>query len=45
MVPATLPSPVQVLLVNVARGMEQMETLHFEAANPMFVLSVTRAAS
>jgi precorrin-6Y C5,15-methyltransferase (decarboxylating) len=38
-----LASPVQVLLVNVARGMEQMETLHFEAVNPTFVLSVTKA--
>jgi precorrin-6Y C5,15-methyltransferase (decarboxylating) len=37
-----LASPVQVLLVNVARGMEQMETLHFEAVNPTFVLSVTK---
>jgi precorrin-6Y C5,15-methyltransferase (decarboxylating) len=37
-----LAKPVQVLLVNVARGMEQMETLHFEAVNPTFVLSVTK---
>jgi precorrin-6B C5,15-methyltransferase / cobalt-precorrin-6B C5,C15-methyltransferase len=37
-----LASPVQVLLVNVARGMEQMETLHFEAVNPTFILSVVR---
>jgi len=41
----SLAHPVQVLLVNVARGMEQMETLHFEAVNPTFVLSVTRATS
>jgi precorrin-6Y C5,15-methyltransferase (decarboxylating) len=39
-----LAAPVQVLLVNVARGMEQMETVHFEAVNPTFVLSVVRAA-
>jgi precorrin-6B C5,15-methyltransferase / cobalt-precorrin-6B C5,C15-methyltransferase len=38
-----LASSVQLLLVNVARGMEQMETLHFEAVNPTFVLSVVRA--
>jgi precorrin-6Y C5,15-methyltransferase (decarboxylating) len=38
-----LAAPVQVLLVNVARGMEQMEAVHFEAVNPTFVLSVVRA--
>jgi precorrin-6Y C5,15-methyltransferase (decarboxylating) len=36
-----LAHPVQVLLVSVARGMEQMEALHFEAVNPTFVLAVT----
>jgi precorrin-6Y C5,15-methyltransferase (decarboxylating) len=40
-----LAPPVQVLLVNVARGQEQMEAVHFEAVNPTFVLSVTRAAT
>jgi precorrin-6Y C5,15-methyltransferase (decarboxylating) len=37
-----LANPVRLLLVNLARGMEQMETLHFEAVNPTFVLSVTK---
>jgi precorrin-6Y C5,15-methyltransferase (decarboxylating) len=37
-----LASKVQVLMVNVARGMEQMETLRFEALNPTFLLSVTK---
>jgi precorrin-6Y C5,15-methyltransferase (decarboxylating) len=36
---------VQVTLVNVSRGMEQLETLRFEAVNPTFLLSVTRAVS
>jgi len=31
---------VQVLLVNVARGNEQLETLRFEAVNPTFLLTV-----
>jgi len=31
---------VQVLLVNLARGTEQLETLRFEAVNPTFVLSI-----
>jgi precorrin-6Y C5,15-methyltransferase (decarboxylating) len=30
---------VQVLLVNIARGTEQFETLRFEAVNPTFLLS------
>jgi precorrin-6Y C5,15-methyltransferase (decarboxylating) len=34
----------QVLLVNVARGTEQLETLRFEAVNPTFLLSVGKAA-
>jgi precorrin-6Y C5,15-methyltransferase (decarboxylating) len=37
-----LAKSVQVLLVNVARGQEQMETVHFEAVNPTFVLSVRK---
>jgi precorrin-6Y C5,15-methyltransferase (decarboxylating) len=41
----TLQIPVQVLLVNVARGVEQMEALHFEAVNPTFVLSVHKSPS
>jgi precorrin-6B C5,15-methyltransferase / cobalt-precorrin-6B C5,C15-methyltransferase len=31
---------VQVLMVNVARGAEQLETLRFEAVNPTFLLTV-----
>jgi precorrin-6Y C5,15-methyltransferase (decarboxylating) len=31
---------VQVLLVSVARGTEQLETLRFEAVNPTFLLAV-----
>ena len=33
---------VQVLLINVARGTEQLETLRLEAANPTFLLSVSK---
>jgi precorrin-6Y C5,15-methyltransferase (decarboxylating) len=33
---------VQVLLINVARGTEQLETLRLEAANPTFLLSVIK---
>src|SRR5262249_53937263 len=33
---------VQVLLVNVARGVEQLETIRFEAVNPTFLLSVVK---
>jgi len=35
-----LTRPVGALLVNLARGTEQMETLRFEAVNPTFVLWV-----
>ena len=35
-----LAGTVEVLLVNVARGTEQLETLRFEAVNPTFLLSV-----
>jgi precorrin-6Y C5,15-methyltransferase (decarboxylating) len=38
-----LAGTVQVLLINVARGTEQLETLRFEAVNPTFLLGVTRA--
>jgi len=37
-----LAPPVHALLVNVARGNEQLETLRFEAVNPTFLLSVVR---
>jgi precorrin-6B C5,15-methyltransferase / cobalt-precorrin-6B C5,C15-methyltransferase len=40
----TLTPGVQVLLVNIARGVEQLETLRFEAVNPTFVLAVTKPA-
>jgi precorrin-6Y C5,15-methyltransferase (decarboxylating) len=40
----SLASAVQVLLVNVARGNDQLETLRFEAVNPTFVLSVHKSA-
>jgi precorrin-6Y C5,15-methyltransferase (decarboxylating) len=39
-----LAPPVHALLVNVARGTEQLETLRFEAVNPTFLLSVARGA-
>jgi precorrin-6Y C5,15-methyltransferase (decarboxylating) len=35
-----LASPVHALLINVARGTEQLETLRFEAVNPTFLLWV-----
>jgi precorrin-6Y C5,15-methyltransferase (decarboxylating) len=38
-----LAQPVQVLLVSLSRGVEQLETLRFEAVNPTFVLSVGKA--
>jgi precorrin-6Y C5,15-methyltransferase (decarboxylating) len=34
---------VQALLVNVARGVEQLETLRFESVNPTFLLAVGKA--
>jgi len=37
-----LTRPVQVLLVNISRGTEQMETVRFEAVNPTFLLAVTK---
>ena len=36
--------PVQGMLVNIARGTEQLETLRFEALNPTFLLSVNKPA-
>lgn len=38
----TLAGSVEILLVNLARGIEQMEALRFEAVNPTFVLSITK---
>jgi precorrin-6Y C5,15-methyltransferase (decarboxylating) len=38
-----LAAPVEVMLVNVARGTEQLETLRFEAVNPTFLLRVSKA--
>jgi precorrin-6Y C5,15-methyltransferase (decarboxylating) len=37
-----LAPPVQVLLVNVARGVEQLESLRFESVNPTFLLGVRK---
>jgi precorrin-6Y C5,15-methyltransferase (decarboxylating) len=37
-----LTRPVQVLLVNISRGTEQLETLRFEAVNPTFLLAVSK---
>jgi precorrin-6Y C5,15-methyltransferase (decarboxylating) len=38
----SLAGPVHALLVNLARGTEQLETLRFDAVNPTFVLSVQK---
>jgi precorrin-6B C5,15-methyltransferase / cobalt-precorrin-6B C5,C15-methyltransferase len=35
-----LTQPVHVLMVNLARGAEQLEKLRFEAVNPTFLLTV-----
>jgi precorrin-6B C5,15-methyltransferase / cobalt-precorrin-6B C5,C15-methyltransferase len=40
-----LTAGVQVLLVNVARGVGQLETLRFEAVNPSFLLTVGKPAA
>ena len=37
-----LASPVQVHLVNIARGVEQMDSLRFESVNPTFLLTVRK---
>jgi precorrin-6Y C5,15-methyltransferase (decarboxylating) len=37
-----LAKPVHVLMVNIAQGVEQMETLRFEAINPTFLLRVVK---
>ena len=39
-----LAGSVSVLMVNLARGNEQFETLRFEAVNPTFLLHVSKAA-
>ena len=36
-------APVDVLLMNLARGIEQLESLRFEAVNPTFLLRVRKA--
>jgi precorrin-6Y C5,15-methyltransferase (decarboxylating) len=38
----TLAGRVQVLLINIARGTEQLETLRFEAVNPTFLLGIDK---
>jgi precorrin-6Y C5,15-methyltransferase (decarboxylating) len=40
-----LTAHVQALLVNVARGVGQLETLRFEAVNPSFLLTVGKPAA
>jgi precorrin-6Y C5,15-methyltransferase (decarboxylating) len=40
-----LAPSVRVLMVNVARGTEQLETLRFEAVNPTFLLATAKGAS
>jgi len=40
----TLAGSVHALMVNIARGTEQLETLRFEAVNPTFMLSVVKKA-
>jgi precorrin-6Y C5,15-methyltransferase (decarboxylating) len=37
-----LAGRVHVLMVNIARGNEQFETLRFEAVNPTFLLNVSK---
>jgi precorrin-6Y C5,15-methyltransferase (decarboxylating) len=39
-----LAGSVEVLMVNIARGTEQLETLRFEAVNPTFLLRVVKVA-
>jgi precorrin-6Y C5,15-methyltransferase (decarboxylating) len=39
-----LAPPVQVLLVNLARSVEQLEALRFESVNPTFLLKVVKRA-
>lgn len=37
-----LTTPVEALLVNLARGVEQLEALRFEAVNPTFLLAISK---
>ena len=37
-----LAAPVEVSLMQVSRGVQQLETLRFEAANPTFLLRVVK---
>jgi precorrin-6B C5,15-methyltransferase / cobalt-precorrin-6B C5,C15-methyltransferase len=37
-----LAGPVQALLVNIARGTEQLETVRFDALNPNFLLTIAK---
>jgi precorrin-6Y C5,15-methyltransferase (decarboxylating) len=37
--------PVEAMLINIARGTEQLETLRFEALNPNFLLIVAKPAA
>ena len=39
-----LASRVEVLLMNLSRGVEQLESLRFEAVNPTFLLRVQKAS-
>jgi precorrin-6Y C5,15-methyltransferase (decarboxylating) len=41
----TLDSNVQVMLVNVARGVEQFEALRFESVNPTFLLTARKSGA
>ena len=38
----SLAGSVQVLLVNIARGVEQFETIRFDAVSPNFILAVQK---
>jgi precorrin-6B C5,15-methyltransferase / cobalt-precorrin-6B C5,C15-methyltransferase len=38
-----LAGSVDVLLINVARGVDQLETIRFEAVNPTFLLTISKA--
>jgi precorrin-6Y C5,15-methyltransferase (decarboxylating) len=38
----SLTSPVQVMLVNLARGVEQLESMRFESVNPTFLLTACK---
>jgi precorrin-6Y C5,15-methyltransferase (decarboxylating) len=41
----SLAPRVQLLLVNLARGVEQMESLRIESVNPTFLLAVSKPAA